>query len=55
MIRITAECIEMGMSYFPDYESVPSYLTRKIRKSFFPPSEEEKKWMHLGKSSRQLI
>ena len=36
------------MQYFPDYESVPKFLTRKIRKSYFPPSAEEKEWMHLG-------
>lgn len=46
----TVKCIDMGMSYYPDYESVPSFLTRKIRKSFFPPSDEEKEWMHLGET-----
>ena len=38
----------MGMAYYPDYESVPDFLRRKIRKSHFPPTEEEKSWMHLG-------
>jgi 16S rRNA methyltransferase RsmB/F len=45
---ITAECVKMGMTYYPTYESVPSHLTRKIRKSYFPPTEEENSWMHLG-------
>lgn len=43
------KCLEMGMSYFPDFASVPASLDRKIRKSMFPPTEEEKAWMHLGK------
>ena len=43
-----ADCINMGMQYFPDVTSVPKHLDRKIRKSFFPPTEEEKSWMHLG-------
>ena len=38
----------MGMQYFPDNASVPKHLDRKIRKSFFPPTAEEKSWMHLG-------
>ena len=44
----TADCINMGMQYFPDIASVPKHLDRKIRKSFFPPTAEEKSWMHLG-------
>ena len=44
----TADCINMGMQYFPDVTSVPKHLDRKIRKSFFPPTAEEKSWMHLG-------
>lgn len=40
-------CIDMGMQHFPSYSAVPDYLQRKMRKSFFPPTEEEKKWMHL--------
>lgn len=43
-----ANCINMGMQYFPDHSSVPKHLDRKIRKSFFPPTAEEKEWMHLG-------
>jgi hypothetical protein len=43
-------CLEMGMSYYPDFASVPAHMDRKVRKSFFPPSAEEKQWMHLGKS-----
>ena len=41
-------CLEMGMNLYPDFSAVPEHMNRKIRKSFFPPSEEEKKWMHLG-------
>jgi hypothetical protein len=44
-------CLEMGMSYYPDFASVPAHMDRKVRKSFFPPSAEEKQWMHLGKSN----
>lgn len=48
------KCLELGMSYFPDFASVPVSLDRKIRKSMFPPTEEEKAWMHLGKTHRLL-
>ncbi len=46
------ECIEMGMTYHPDFASVPEHLTRKVRKSMFPPTEEEKAWMHLERCLR---
>ena len=42
-------CLEMGMTLYPDFASVPSHMDRKVRKSFFPPTEEEKQWMNLGK------
>jgi hypothetical protein len=45
---LIAECVRMGMNYFPTPDSVPQYLNRKIRPSFFPPTEEEKTWMNLG-------
>ena len=45
----------MGMQYFPDHASVPQFLEKKIRKSFFPPPEEEKDWMHLGKGSYAVL
>ena len=45
----------MGMTYYPDYGSVPSHLTRKIRKSYFPPTAEENTWMHLGKKLIYLL
>lgn len=43
------KCLEVGMTHFPDFASVPASLDRKIRKSMFPPTAEEKEWMHLGK------
>eukprot|EP01032_Pedospumella_encystans_P019869 gene19869-22583_t len=46
------ECIEMGMTYHPDFASVPEHLSRKVRKSMFPPTEEEKAWMHLERCLR---
>lgn len=47
-------CLEMGMQHYPDFASVPAHMDRKIRKSFFPPSEEEKQWMRLGEMPRLL-
>ena len=46
----------MGMTYYPDYESVPSEgkLRQKLRRSLFPPSDEEKQWMQLEKCMRCL-
>ena len=41
-------CIDMGMTHFPSFEHVPSHLSRKIRKSMFPPTPAEASWMHLG-------
>ena len=55
IIRKLAECVKMGMTYYPDYGSVPSHLTRKIRKSYFPPTAEENTWMHLGKKIVYLL
>lgn len=46
------KCLEMGMTLHPDYASVPEHLNRKVRKSMFPPTEEEKAWMHLERCLR---
>lgn len=48
-------CLEMGMSYYPDFASVPAHMDRKIRKSFFPPTAEENQWMHLGKPIFEML
>lgn len=45
-------CLEMGMQYFPTFEDVPSHLDWKIKRSFFPPTAEEKEWMHLERCLR---
>lgn len=41
-------CLEMGMTLFKDFASVPSNINSKIRKTLFPPTDEENEWMHLG-------
>lgn len=41
-------CLEMGMTLHGGFDSVPSHLDRRVRKSMFPPTEEESAWMHLG-------
>lgn len=41
-------CLEMGMRLYPDAASVPSHLDKRIRRSLFPPTAEEREWMHLG-------
>jgi hypothetical protein len=41
-------CLEMGMHHFPDFASVPEQQRTKLRRSLFPPTEEEIQWMHLG-------
>eukprot|EP01038_Epipyxis_sp_PR26KG_P012391 gene12391-16619_t len=45
-------CIEMGMTYYPSYQDVPQHLSKKTRKSIFPPSAEEVEWMKLEKCLR---
>jgi len=45
-------CMELGIRYFPNKESVSEsdvFEKKRIRASLFPPTEEEKEWMHLGK------
>jgi len=34
---------------------VPSHLNRRVRKSLFPPTEEESTWMHLGTVSTVVL
>lgn len=41
-------CLELGMTLYDGFDSVPSHLVRRVRKSLFPPTEEESTWMHLG-------
>ena len=43
-----AACVRMGMTYYPTFESVPEGMNRKMRRSMFSPTEDEKQWMHLG-------
>ena len=56
LVESLRKCIDMGMTYYPDYESVPSEgkLRQKLRRSLFPPSDEEKQWMQLEKCMRCL-
>lgn len=44
-------CIELGIEVYDEFKSVPSSLTY-IRESCFPPTAEEKAWMHLEKCLR---
>jgi len=44
--------INMGFDLYTDYEQVPPHLRDKIRKSLFPPTAEEAKWMHLERCMR---
>ena len=41
-------CLELGMTLYDGFDSVPSHLNRRVRKSMFPPTEQESTWMHLG-------
>jgi 16S rRNA C967 or C1407 C5-methylase (RsmB/RsmF family) len=45
-------CLEMGMQWFPTFEQVPENLKWKYRASLFPPTEEERSWMHLERCLR---
>jgi 16S rRNA C967 or C1407 C5-methylase (RsmB/RsmF family) len=46
-------CIAMGMQHFSSYDEVPEYLRgKRIRRSMFSPTEEEKSWMNLDKCLR---
>lgn len=46
------KCLDLGMTLYENYETVPDFLRKKLRKSLFPPTEEEKQWMHLEKCLR---
>lgn len=41
------KCLEMGMSLYKTHDDVPENLKGKFKKSFFPPSDEEKATMNL--------
>ena len=41
-------CLDMGVQLYKSFEEVPEAHRRRIRQCVFPPSEEEKEWMHLG-------
>lgn len=41
-------CLDMGMIYYRNISAVPTHLEKRVRRSMFPPTEEEKQWMHLG-------
>lgn len=45
-------CLEMDFLQFKDFSEVPQNLDSKFRRSLFPPSEEEKQWMHLERCLR---
>ncbi len=49
---VLQKCIDMGMKYYNDAESVPENMRSKIRSSLFPPTQEEIAWMHLEKCLR---
>ena len=46
------DCLDLGMAHFASYSDVPESLRSKIRRSLFPPSEEERQWMQLEKCLR---
>ena len=46
------DCLDLGMAHFASYSDVPKSLRSKIRRSLFPPSEEERQWMQLEKCLR---
>lgn len=48
-------CLELGMTLYDGFDSVPSHLNRRVRKSLFPPTEEESTWMHLGTVSTVVL
>ena len=45
-------CLDLGMAHFASFTDVPESLRSKIRRSLFPPSEEERQWMQLEKCLR---
>jgi hypothetical protein len=45
-------CLEMGFLHFNDVQEVPDRLRAKFRQSLFPPSDEERAWMHLERCLR---
>ena len=44
--------IDMGMEYYPTFEDVDPTDRNRLRASIFPPTAEEKGWMHLEKCMR---
>ena len=46
-------CIDAGFTYFLSHDDVPETQTQ-IRKSLFPPTNEERRWMHLERCLRCL-
>lgn len=44
-------CLDMGMNLYDSHDQVPEEAYY-VRKSCFPPSEEEKQWMHLERCLR---
>lgn len=48
-------CLELGMTLYDGFDSVPSHFERRVRKSLFPPTEEESTWMHLGTESTATL
>jgi len=53
-LRGMERCLSMGMREYKSYEDVPESLQRKYRPMIFPPTDEEKEWMHLEKCLRCL-
>lgn len=46
------EAINMGMDYYPTFESAQAVNHRTLRKSMFPPTAEELSWMGLERCLR---
>jgi hypothetical protein len=41
-------CLQLGMDLYTNFSDVPHIIAKKVRKSLFPPTEDEKQWMNLG-------
>eukprot|EP01035_Chromulina_nebulosa_P018020 gene18020-23661_t len=46
------DCIESGITYYPDFSTVPPSRISKVRKSVFPPSIHEAAIWHLERCMR---
>ena len=42
-------CLKAGITYYPDYTSVPVSEQTRMRSTLFPPTPDEARWMHLGR------